>query len=128
MPSSPHSCRLAFLLMVVLTAGCTSVKTVPFSELENRKPLKGTYIVATGDEKVIKTDRVAIEDSAFVVSAVIVDGGRRNVEPYSIPYESVVSVSQERTNWIVLTGVVAAMIACVVAIGWFLPSLGPIGQ
>lgn len=76
-----------------------------------------------GPERPLETDRVAIEDSALVVSAVIVDGGRRNVEPYSIPYENIVSVSQERTNWIVLTGVVVALTACVIAIGEALPVL-----
>jgi hypothetical protein len=120
--------RFVCLLMVVLTIGCTSVKTVPFSELEGRKPLKGTYIITTRDDKVIKTDRVAIEDSVLVVSAVIVDGGRRDVEPYRIPYENVVSVSQERTNWIVLTTVVVALAACVIAIVEYPPTLGPIGQ
>lgn len=120
--------RFLCLLMVVLITGCTSVKKVPFSELEGRKPLKGTYIITTRDDKVLKTDRLAVEDSALVVSAVIVDGGRRNVEPYSIPYENVVSVSRERTNWIVLTGVVAALTACVIGIGSALGKMGPIGQ
>ena len=118
-------------LVVVLTAtvtGCTSVKTVPFSQLEHRQPLKGTYIITTRDDKVIKTDRLAIQDSVIVVSAVIVDAGRRNVEPYSIPYENVVSVQQERTNWIVLAAVVAGITACVVAFGWFLSQIGPIGS
>jgi hypothetical protein len=120
--------RFVCLLMIALTVGCTSVKTVPVSELESRKPLKGTYIITTRDDAVVKTDRVAIEDSAFVVSAVIVDGGRRNVEPYRIPYENVMSISQERTNWIVLTGVVVGLTACVIAIGEALSNVGPIGQ
>ena len=87
-----------------------------------------TYIITTRDDKVVKTDRVAIEDSALVVSAVIVEGGRHNVEPYSIPYGNVVSVSQERTNWIVLTGVIAAITACVFAIGALLADFGPMGN
>ena len=114
--------------MVVLIAGCTSVKTVPFSELEDRKPLKGTYVITTRDDKVVKTDRVTVGDSVLVVSAVIVEGGRHNVEPFNIPYENVVSVSQERTNWIVLAGVVVGIAACVVAIGAFLSDFGPIGK
>jgi hypothetical protein len=69
-----------------------------------------------------------MEDSSLIVSAVIVDGGRRNVEPFTIPYENVASVSQERTNWIVLTGVVVGLTACAIAIGSFLSGLGPIGQ
>ncbi len=120
--------RFLCLLMVVLTTGCTSVKTMPFSELEGRKPLKGTYIITTRDDKVVKTDRVAIEDSALVVSALIVEGGRRDVEPYSIPYQNVVSVSQERTNWIVLTAVVAGLTACVIAIGALLADFGSFGN
>lgn len=123
-----HIRRVGCLFMVVLISGCTSVKTVPVSELEHRKPLQGTYIITTRDDKVLKTDRVAMEDSVFVVSAVIVDGGRRNVEPFRIPYQNVVSVSQERTNWIMLTGVVVAITASVVAIGSLLSHLGPIGQ
>lgn len=101
---------------------------MPFSELEGRKPLKGTYIITTRDDKVVKTDRVAIEDSALVVSALIVEGGRRDVEPYSIPYQNVVSVSQERTNWIVLTAVVAGLTACVIAIGALLADFGSFGN
>jgi hypothetical protein len=128
MLSSHHKRRFAYLLILVSIAGCTSVKTVPLSVLEDRKPLKGTYIITTRDDKVIKTDRIAIEDSLLVVSAVIVDGGRRNVEPFSIPYENVASISQERTNWVVLTAVVAGITACVVAIGALLSDFGPIGQ
>jgi hypothetical protein len=101
---------------------------VPVSELEHWQPLKGTYIITLRDEKVIKTDRVAIGDSVFVVSAVIVDARRRDVQPFDIPYKDVVSVSQERTNWVVLMAVIAGLTACVVAIVAFPPSLGPIGQ
>jgi len=119
---------LACLLMIVMIAGCTSVKTVPFSELEAGKPLKGTYIISTRDNQIVKTDRVAIADSVLVVSAVIVDGGRRDVEPYRIPYENVVSISQERPNWIAITGVVVGLTACVIAIGSVLSDMGPIGK
>ena len=122
-----HKCRLVCLLVAV-QVGCTSVKTVPVSELEHRQPLKGTYIITLRDDEVIKTDRVAIGDSVFVVSAVIVDGGRRDVQPFDIPYKDVASVSQERTNWIVLTAVIAGLTACVVALGAFLSDFGPIGN
>ena len=120
--------RVICAFVVVTISGCTSVKTVPLFDLGDEKPLKGTFIITTRDERTLKTDRVAAEDSALVVSAVIIDGERQNVEPINIPYGDIVEVSQERTNWVVLGGVVAGLTALVIAIGWFLSELGPIGQ
>jgi len=117
--------RLA-LVALVLTIGCTSTRAIPMGDVYRNGQLKGVYQVTTRDGRSVVTDRAAAEDSAIVITAVLVGGKRTRIPSLSIRYEDISTISRKNTNVVTTVAVCVSIVAAVWGIGLFLGSIGPI--
>jgi hypothetical protein len=117
--------RLA-LVALVLAIGCTSTRAIPMGDIYRNGQLKGVYHITTRDGRSVVTDRAAAEDSAIVVTAVLVGGKRTRIPSLSIRYEDISAITRKQTNVVTTVTVCVSIVAVVWGIGLFLGSIGPI--
>lgn len=116
------------LVAALFSVGCTSTRAVPPGNLYGSGRLDGVYILSTRDGRSVMSDRIVAADSAFVLSAVLVDAKRTVIPPTSISYAEITSVARRQTDVLATVLVTSSIVAVVWSVGWFLGNMGPIGK